>query len=254
MFSYGKARSDIKNLKRKGEEAVFVRMVFIALERIRKKISACLLSLYRNGRQASMTVEAAFVLPLFLFAVMNILSIVELYRLQGNTSASLHNRAKVLAVAGVDLDGDECVDLLEYHQAKPFYGLVGYRSFTLCNRARTRAWTGYDNAGEAADGSEEQLVYITPDGEVYHTTKNCTYLKLSIRAVDRTSLDELRNKSGGIYYACDKCGGSEKDTVYITDYGERWHSTLNCSGLKRTINLVPISQAQGRRPCSKCGD
>ena len=44
------------------------------------------MSAHSPGRRlrASMTVEACFVLPFFLFAFLNVISIVELYRLQGN--------------------------------------------------------------------------------------------------------------------------------------------------------------------------
>lgn len=49
-----------------------------------------------------MTVEACFVLPFFLFAFLNIISVVELYRLQGNMSAAMHDTAKQMAVYGYE--------------------------------------------------------------------------------------------------------------------------------------------------------
>jgi hypothetical protein len=47
---------------------------------------------------ASMTVEACFVLPFFLFAFLNIISIIDIYRLQGNMSAAMHATEKTMAV------------------------------------------------------------------------------------------------------------------------------------------------------------
>ena len=41
--------------------------------------------------------------------------------------------------------------------------------------------------------------------------------------------------------------------IYITSQGNRYHTQLNCSGLKRTIYTVPLSQTGGRGRCSKCG-
>lgn len=257
--------------------------------------------------EASMTVEACFVLPFFLFAFLNIISIVELYRLQGNMSLAMHETVKQMAVYGYEykeikgeapglaesmgltylyaagkvrtklgadyfdnapIEGgvssiswlrssvmcaDDCIDLIAEYRVTPPAAVVGYRKRILYNRMRTRAWTGYDNAGsDTGQNSSEEIVYITPDGEVYHKSKGCSYLRLSISGVDMSFLQTQRNQDGEKYYPCENCGKSCGNTVYITSYGNRYHSTLGCSKLKRTILAVPISETGGRGPCSKC--
>ncbi|MDE7478350.1 MAG: hypothetical protein K2M91_10445 [Lachnospiraceae bacterium] len=254
-----------------------------------------------------MTVEACFVLPFFLFAFLNIISIVEIYRLQGNMSAAMHETVKQMAVYGYEyqqisggsvgaaeslgltylyaagkvraklgtaylensplsgsassiswlrssvMQKDDCIDLVAEYRIEPPAAVVGWKQRMMYNRMRTRAWTGYDNAGNSGGMNEEEIVYITPEGSVYHRSRGCSYLKLSIVAVDKSFVDTQRNQDGSKYYPCGDCGASCGSTVYITSYGNRYHSTLGCSGLKRTVMAVPISEVGGRGACSKCG-
>lgn len=121
----------------------------------------------------------------------------------------------------------------------------------IAQRADCRKWTGWK---EQSEDAEEDLVYITETGTVYHTTKSCTHLTLSIRSVTIGEIPWLRNKNGDKYRECMICmdqnisGGQ----LYITDQGDCYHSDLGCSGLKRTIYTVRLSEVEGRRPCSKC--
>lgn len=282
-----------------------------------KRGGALLASIFRPRRisarsssgacRASMTVEACFVLPFFMFAFLNIISIIEIYRLQGNMSAAMHKTAKQMAVYGYEyreirgeaagaaeslgltylyaaskvraelgdgylanspiaggassilwlkssvMKADDCIDLVAEYRITPPVAVVGWRDRFMYNRMRTRAWTGYDNAHAGGGGNEEETVYITPDGTVYHRSRGCTYLKLSISAVDKSLLESRRSNDGSIYYSCEECGSSAGNIVYITNYGNRYHSTLGCSKLKRTILSAPISETGGRGACSKCG-
>jgi hypothetical protein len=104
---------------------------------------------------------------------------------------------------------------------------------------------------------EDETVYITQTGKVYHKSLDCTYLKLSISQVKFGDVDSLRSEDGGKYYACEGCSSgrafSATDTVYLCDYGNRFHSTRTCKKIKRSIQEVSLSEAGGRLPCSKCG-
>ena len=116
---------------------------------------------------------------------------------------------------------------------------------------RIKGCTGYEKGGFGKE--EDETVYVTETGLVYHKDYHCTYLDLSIRMVQGKEISGLRNESGGRYYACEHCGGKGGGPAYITDYGDRYHSSLSCSGLKRTVYAVPLSEVIGKGACSKCG-
>jgi len=53
---------------------------------------------------------------------------------------------------------------------------------------------------------------------------------------------------------CEYCGEKGMVTiVFITSYGNKYHTTTKCPGLKRTIKSIPLSQVKGVNPCQKCG-
>ncbi len=120
---------------------------------------------------------------------------------------------------------------------------------------KIKTWTGYQKGGLDQDKDKEDIVYLTENGVVYHKDYHCTYLELSIHMAAASEVNDLRNVSGEKYHPCEKCmhGQSATQSVYITDQGNRYHNSLSCSGLKRIVYSIPISEAIGKRACSKCG-
>lgn len=160
-----------------------------------------------------------------------------------------HGKAGISLLSS-DVSGDDVILRASYDLPAPCALPFDY-AYHVTQCVQSRKWIGNCTL-EQGGSSEDCWVYITPDGTAYHRSRSCSYLDLSIRAVSRRSLNGLRNQSGGCYYECESCGGSS-GTVYITDYGTRYHTDLTCSGLKRTIYMVKLSQTGGRHPCSKCG-
>ena len=262
---------------------------------------------------ASMTIEAAFVLPMFLFFMIQIMSAMNMIGIQSRLSAALHQtgnkmafagyvygkaegnaltdvlasvaltqiyaRSQITDYAGLEYLNQSCIkngaaglsfdgtsimkeqDIIEiclsYHIEPifPMFGLMGGDGFAMSQRYYGRAWTGYDLTGGYSDFTQDDpMVYITETGTVYHTNRNCTYLNPSVETIGAASIDSRRNQAGGKYYPCEICGlKNPVGTVYITSQGSSYHSSITCSGLKRTIYTVPLSQVQGRGKCSKCG-
>ncbi len=149
-------------------------------------------------------------------------------------------------VSGVQFLGSEIGD--EYIVLRVSYAMehLGTRSFTI----RKRAYTGaaWEAAETEAAHAEDAYVYVTDNQAVYHTTRQCSYLRLQIR----TSALEQAKQSG--YDACAFCGRNVQGTqVYVTNEGDRYHSSLTCSGLKRTVYRKKKSEVAGLAACSRCG-
>ncbi len=143
------------------------------------------------------------------------------------------------------------IDLkISYEMTFPV-GLLGDYSFEVNQRARNRKWVGYDKSEGSTDGT---YVYITDHGEVYHRNYFCTYLNPSVHRVGESEVPNLRNKSGGKYYQCKRCKGTKANGfLYVTDYGEAYHTDVNCTEIKHNIKKVLYEEVKDKmNPCSKC--
>lgn len=235
----------------------------------------------------SLTVEAACVLPIFLFAAIMVLYLFRVVQVQyivGNSldkaaaEVSLMGRVsekeaknltkaafyKELAEQGCPLSGIEfglagfslkntTADLL-YIDAAVTYRVMfplrffGKKGIKLTDGCRMHRWVGDQEEGADKEKGAE-WVYVTPTQHVYHLSRGCTHLKLSIRAVPNSS------PAWKVYKPCGHCikDGKTGRTVYITNEGGHYHGKIDCSGLKRTIFMVPKEQAGDKKPCSRCG-
>ena len=230
-------------------------------EKIRRTSSCFFLTGHnfpKNTTKASMTVEAALVMPLFMFAMLNLNSFMELYETNIENNVRLYEEirteasmANIVGEIGFDIDDD--ITRIKMYGGKPAISIMGFDSFMMGSKYVAKPWTGYavKNEGENSEDGEE-TVFITPDGEAYHVSDTCPYLKLSIHTVRKSAVSDERNVNGERYNPCPKCGGKDTGNVYITDYGNLYHTSLECSHLKRTNIEVPKSQVEGRHACPKC--
>ena len=264
-------------------------------------------SLYRDIRaffltplHAAMTVEAALVLPLFLFCMTALIqygvvmgTAVQIGTALTETGKSMATAAyamkyggegsapglgvsalsagyahhKVIGRAGNTeriknvnmalssfLQEDEQIDLVMTYQIKTPFSIIKLPGNFFLQRACVRAWTGSGaqegSGSEAGSGNGQGEVYVSETGSVYHEDPECTYLNPSIREIDEEAVSGLRNRSGEKYRPCESCGGGS-GTVYITSEGNRYHRSIGCGGLKRTIHTEEKDSC-GLRPCSKC--
>lgn len=239
---------------------------------------------------ASVTVEAVMCVPLFLYASVCLIWMIELRAIQLTVRSALGEAAremrvelsevpilmpnqleeKIQSLIGSErlersliVDGIHCeksyiwgntgiMELTARYEARLPFPSFAIPSLSYQESMRMKAWNGYVKGGKKTFGTET-VVYITETGVVYHKDYKCNYLDLSIKSVDWNEIKNMRNKDGSKYYACGLCTGIYSKNVYITDYGNRYHCSKNCSGMKRKIYAVPISEVKGKGACSKCG-
>jgi hypothetical protein len=152
---------------------------------------------------------------------------------------------------------DDVIDIIVKYQICIPVRIINLGDMSMLQRVRLRAWTGYEvvAAYEIGEDSDEEMVYVTDTGTVYHKSKDCSHIKLSVTSVVGIPIG-LRNANGAKYSRCEECCSGEEGenaTYYITSYGTRYHADRNCSGIKRSVHEIPISEVGNRTPCSRCG-
>ncbi len=271
--------------KGKEKKIISLRQIIKKGKSIGRKISRGALS--HALTKGSLTVEAALVLPLFLFAAATILSLFLLMQTQyivGNSlaqavahTAILRERTpgqvKALTQAAFykNLSAQECPFSMIKHGAAGFswkntsvdnayidacveYDIkfplrfFGKKSMKVSDAYRVHRWTGWQREGTGS--KEEAWVFVTPTQSVYHGNRECSHLKLSIKTAGAA---EIKN-TGSSYAPCGHCvkGKKKGGIVYVTAKGGCYHYRMDCSGLKRTIYMVKKSQVGGKKPCSRC--
>lgn len=244
------------------------------------------------GLKGIISIEAALALPVFLFAILSLITVIEVHSVRVKMHYAILNAGKEAAVCMVKvpvlnagkLKNDIVNDIGSKRLANSFIkggasGIHCYESYyspltgeinlrvkysiklpfpeftnlkkTIVEKEKIRAWTGYYKV--VTDPEEDEIVYITKHGTVYHTNHNCTYLKPAIHYVPYNKIKFIRNNSGMRYKKCEKCArGKSVSGVYVTENGEKYHNSLKCSGLKRTVYAVKKSEVEGKGECSKC--
>jgi len=244
-------------------------------------------------KKGSLTIEASLLLPGFLFMMICVISLLSLLLFQLRLKACMHETVKeaamksisegfpnenelsgrilssvgnaVMKIAPVDggengikiskNNNDEVLIVTASYKTKLYYDFFKLFNKEFTQKCVQHNWEGYENGLRGNTGTlEEEYVYITNDSEVYHRNRECSHIRLKISMISEEGLPSARNSDGCKYKKCEHCQGNTSDgNYYITKDGDRFHTSLSCSGLKRTVIAIPISEVNGRRPCSRCG-
>ncbi|MCI8495856.1 MAG: pilus assembly protein [Lachnospiraceae bacterium] len=236
----------------------------------------------------SVTVEAALVLPIFIFATVTVLSLFLIMQTEYVVTNALERavaetallsepsekKVKNLTKAAFykELAMQRCplsfvqgnaagfswkdtkvdsayIDALVTYRLKLPVSFLGKFIMTISNGCRVHRWTGYQE--EQNVDSKEGWVFVTPNQSVYHISRDCSHLKLSVSSYLKSEWVPIRER----YSPCAHCTRGHKvgAVVYLTKEGSCYHYRIDCSGLKRTVYMVKRSEVGAKKSCSRCG-
>ncbi|MDD6798181.1 MAG: hypothetical protein PUE71_07835 [Clostridia bacterium] len=157
------------------------------------------------------------------------------------------------------MEGNDDIVLEVRYVLKNPFDIFGIALKNFTQRAVVTAWLGSDDCSGvsksgASDSQNNEYVYVTSGGTVYHTNRSCTYLKPSLQKVGAQQIADKRNENGEKYYRCEYCVGKMKQdsSLYITSYGNRWHVSEKCPKVSRCVMKVLKSSVADMKKCSKC--
>lgn len=185
------------------------------------------------------------------------------YRFQQLTGDNNNLKGVAGGVDGVSFIGssfmeeDGIIEVVASYRVKIPVPFFSHFSFPVIQQVKTRGFIGtllQEKEESKEHSGEDEYVYITKTGTVYHSQKSCTYLTVKIQCVLDKALETLRNKSGAIYYPCEECakGQAHQQSYYITEYGDRYHTNKLCIKINHDIIAIKKSEVGSRKPCSKC--
>ncbi len=242
--------------------------------------------------RGSFTVEAAFILPLFIFASAAVIGLFPVMMIQMQVNSGLQYAARIMAVSYQDSDDEESIlSLAEgYTLFRVYMREHGYEESVLEQDLAGISLSDSDLSGDyvTLTASYEAELPVSfwsvsslpirqsvkmkkwtgavqdgenADGEetwVYVTPSGSAYHKTADcpylkLSIRSVSVSELGTLRNESGGIYYACSCYKGGSMaYITDYGTQYHGDLNCSGLKRTVYRVSIENAGTRHACSKC--
>lgn len=146
-------------------------------------------------------------------------------------------------------DADNCINVKLRYKLKIEVPVFGSLTWNVNEQVRQKAFTGM--LTDITDDPDQAYVYITSTGEVYHSSRNCYHIRLTIRQID----EQMLENSYSALAPCELCAEDRKtnEDIYVTETGDKFHYSVSCSGLKRTVMRVKKKEAGTIPACSNCG-
>ncbi len=208
---------------------------------------------FASCHRGSMTVEASIVLPVFLFFFLYLVGIMQLIQYRELIHFSLWNAGNKLAVYEVaeDLSG------LKIPDTAVAYTLVRGEVVSLLGKknleeAPLKYGINSINFLETEVLEEEGIISLVATYEVNPT--------FSLFPFPYTRMKTVYYGKAWNGYAVQENNSAPKRSVYVTEYGAVWHTSLTCSYLHISVKEVSpgeVSKLRNRdekkyRACSYC--
>ena len=244
----------------------------------------------RMGKKGSYLVEAAIIMPIFILAVLMMISampalsaaentafaVCDELRLEsakaafGSEPATMKLRIKTRVVRENPKSSGFLFTNCKYmHHKNGIDDLitVSYRfsydgndflnlfhGSDFAGQMTVRAFTGtvHEKTPVTTVDTKEKLVYVFPQWGMRYHQKSCTYVTGSCQMVYLTA--QIKKQ----YQSCKLCNAKSAQigspVFCFTKYGEAYHVS-GCSTIKRYYVIIGRhkAEAQGYTPCSKCG-
>ncbi len=278
------------SLRERNPEFLTLEKYIYLITYLKKRVSSFI---SQNTLKASMTLEAALVLPCFLFAMLSLVSVIDMIKIKGCMDVAVVEAGNEIAIESYLEDSNELLTSLFIKQKITSFlnenlserelakiegnicitnssiieedGIISFRvdyklrpifHIDVLNTVNISAtYYGHKWTGYEEKEESETMVFISDSAYVYHTDKSCKYLNVTIMEIPFGNLEKYRNNSGEKYKECNFCNEFAVDKiVYITPEGSNYHTVKNCIGLSRSIHTVPLSMVSGKRVCSGCGE
>ena len=224
--------------------------------------------------RASLTLECAAVLPLFLFACMTLLMFMDAVHAQTEETLTLSNKARKLsAAAGLLSQSSETsaestkdsagsgdgiwIDLKKTYTYKHPFPIFALPRIRIPIRARAYPWIGSSNGIRDGSGSGEgpeegDIIYITDNESVYHTHPDCTHLDLTIIKTSLSNVHSLRNADGKRYKRCRGFPRGYTGPVYVSARGTYYYPSTDYGALTRHVHITTSTEHGDLPLCSRC--
>lgn len=228
---------------------------------------------------AGMTVEAAVVLPLFLFFFINLGCAMEMIRLHGNLQLALWNVGNQMCVYGYavesvnEIDNAVSEDREESHEWWNTLADITLTGTYVKNQVVQYVGEAYLEASPLSNGIDglqfwESEIFGKEDSvvsgdivDIILTYQVSPWMEIPfIRPFRMSNRYYGRLWTGYDVAANDSADRDEQDVVYITENASVYHESLECTHLKLSIREVSLAEAQTARnesggryqECAKC--
>lgn len=234
-------------------------------------------------RKGSFTVEAAIVLPVFVWVLVLLLSWFRIFQVERSVQTALTLTGQRIAAEGTL--GNDLLDICsaeyQFHQAikdNPYVekyvkdeglGLSLLEStwdehqmnltvrytislplmdYSVTQKSIHKKWNGLPS-----DFMEKTWVYVAKKRSVYHTHKDCKYLNVIVKKTGYENRNLIRTRGGARFKPCQKCvkGKKSMKTIYYGE-GTSYHFDPECGNLKCYYRLVDIEECKDLRQCYEC--